>query len=824
MLKNYITTALRTLLKSKLYAFINIFGLAVGLSAAVLISLFVRDELSYDKWIPGQENIYRLHTTFNLPGRSPFRTVRSAGRILPAMMERFPDIEKSVRIVTFGQIVYRDGEAFSERVVVADQSLFEIFDLPFVAGDAESAFADTTSIILSESQAHKFFGDTPALGRILSMNVNAEMRDYRVSGVIADLPENTHLSLDIIARIVPADFANAPNILDTWTSVNTYGYFRLAEGADIAEIERQLPAFLKAVVPQEGFGDMKIGEIYHLFTMPLADIHLGAKDQAGDIGDMRPLGEMSAVVTFSAVAALILLIATINFMNLSTARASLRAREISLRKVLGAERKQLVFQFLGESIITTVIALAIALAMVELALPWFNDFLDKSLSFAYAGGDGMLTEMIAMALVVGVVGGLYPAFYLTAFRPAKILKANQSADGDGNGNFRNLMVVLQFAISIGLIVSTAVVYSQSLYAKNLDLGFDRENKLVLRGLAGVSGTTAETLMQQLKQHPDVTDVVLSSDVPTDNNENNTGISFLTEEGRQEYILNYIAIDFGFLEAYGVKPLAGRSFSPEFGTDTLPPRSERGPEYSGSLILNRAATRRLGFSSPADAIGKIISMGDAGDDLVNFTIVGVIPDIQFRSAHHDIQPTMYFRRTGFMDDITVVFRTSDYAAFVADIENLWKQLIPDVPVNHSLLEDLIAAQYYSEDRQATMFAAFSGLAIIIASLGLYGLAAFSAERRTKEIGLRKMLGADVMDIIRLLVWQFSKPVLVANLIAWPVAWYYLSDWLTGFEYRMSLNPALFAGAGAVALVIAWATVAGHAARVARTNPIHALRYE
>ena len=824
MIKNYIVIALRNLSRHKLYAAINIGGMAVGLAAAVLIVLFVRDELSYDKWIPGHEQIYRIHSTFDIPGRSPFRTVRSAGRILPAMMERFPDIERGVRLINFGQTVYLDGEAFDERMMLADEEFFDLFELPFAEGTAESAFAEARSLVLSEASARKYFGDQPALGETLNMKLGGEMREYRVSGVLANLPGNTHLRFDIIGRIVPSDFVNNSSLLDTWTSVNTYGYFRLAKGANIAEIERQMPAFLESVVPVPAGMDVVVNDFYELSFMPVADIYLGAKAQAADMGDMRRLGDMSAVITFSAVAALILVIATINFMNLSTARSSLRAREVSMRKVLGAERKQLVFQFLGESVVTTAIALTISLALVELALPWFNAFLGKTLSLPYIGGSGLLPVLVGMALVVGIIGGLYPAFYLTGFRPAKILKANQSADSDGNGNLRSLLVVLQFAISIGLIVSTAVIYGQSLYAKNLDLGFDKENKLVLRGLGGVDATTAQTLIQELKRHPDVTDAVLSSDVPTDNWENNTGFSFLTDEGTQNYLLNYIAVDYGFMEAYGVEPIAGRLFSKDFGADNLPTAAERGPEYVSSIILDSAATRLLGIADPADAIGKIITSGLAGEDMVTFTIIGVVPDMQFRSAHYGVQPSVFWRRPASFDNLTVAFSETDYPGFIAEVEALWARVLPDARIDHHLLNELIAAQYYDEDQQAVMFAVFSGLAIIIANLGLYGLAAFSAERRTKEIGLRKVLGAGVLDIVRLLVWQFSKPVLAANLIAWPVAWYFLSDWLDGFVFRIDLGPVPFAIAGVGALVIAWATIGGHAYRVALTKPVNALRYE
>lgn len=829
MISNYVTTALRNIVKHKLYSAINIVGLAIGLASCVLILLFVRSELSYDDWIADSDRIHRLHSTFEIPGRSPFRTVRSSGPMKEGLGAAFPDaIESATRLLYLQPRIFHRDDVFLDIMTFVDPSFFDVFSLEFKAGDAATALPDTLSLMLSETAARKYFGSGPALGRTLTICcVGDETIDLRITAIFTDLPDNSHLSLDMIGLIDPSRFADMPWLLESWTSVNVFTYLKLAQGTSADDLEARLPDFLRDKVPFEPTDQMAvITDIYTLSLMNIRDIHLRAKFQASDGGDIRSLGDQASVYGFSALALLILIIACINFMNLTTARSTHRAREVSMRKVLGANRRQLMFQFLSEAVLISITALALALVMVELLLPWYNEYLGKQMVLAYFGGDGLLPQLIVVTVVTGLAGGLYPALYLSGFRPACLLNASPSSSHGGTGRVRTTLVITQFAISIGLIVTTAAVYAQTVYASNVDLGYRTDNMLILRGL-GRSGArdSAETLRRELLELPAVTTAVYSSDVPTDNNENNSGFRAEGAPEGDRQIINYVALDHGFLEAYGVRPIAGRTFSEDFRTDAVSVPEDEEQPVTGAIILNAAAAKRLGFASPDEAIGRTVHSELVGRKM-ELGVIGVIPDIQFRSARYGARPSVFFKDDRFFDTLTLRFETDAIETFLADVEAIWKTHLPTVPFSYTLLDDLIAAQYEDEYEQAFMFAAFAILAVIISSLGLFGLASFTAERRTMEIGLRKVLGASVKDIVSLLVRQFTKPVLIANLIAWPVAGYLIADWLEGFEHRISFSPLifLFVAAGALALIIAWATVAAHAIRVARANPIHALRYE
>lgn len=827
MFKNYITTALRDLLRSKLYSLITIGGLAIGMVATILILLFVYEETSYDSFVPNAERIYRLHTTYYIPGRDALRSVRSSGPMRQAFQDNFEQVESATRLGYLTPRVFKDGAVYDQQVTFVDPEFFEVFDLPLLQGDRATALADPRSLILSESTARKYFGDASPLGQTLTLccfSPGGESTDYQITGVIADTPENAHFEFSVIGLID----GNVAGFYESWTSINNYTYFKLKEGSSPDEISDRLPWFLDTIMPggdevQRDFG-LKMSEAAELSLMPIRDIHLGAKFQAGDMGDIRPLGERTLVIGFLLIAFLILGIATINFINLATARFMHRAREVSMRKVLGAKRRQIIQQFLGEAIVSSLVALGIALVLVELALPWYNELLSANLAFNFLGQGSILPEMILVAIVTGVVGGMYPAFYVAKINPAKILKANQSSETEGTSRLKSVLVVFQFSISIVLIIATLVIYSQTDYAKSVDLGFERDNHLVLRNLRRSGAQEMKAALEaRIQQIPEVINVVLSSDVPTDNNENNTFFSVVgrgKDAGRQ--LINHITIDYDFLEVYGIEPLYGRTFSENFGSDSMP-LSEPGTVASGAAILNVSAAKRLGFDNPEDAIGEVLATELYWDSAL-MEVVGVIPDISFRSAHYENLPLVYFRFEPRFDDMTILYSSNDPGPLIAEIETIWKELIPSVPFSYAILDDLISAQYLDEDRQFITFSVFALLAVFISVLGLFALASFTTDRRAKEIGIRKVFGASVREIIQMLVWQFSKPVVIANLIAWPVAWYFLNDWLEGFVYRISLSPSFFLAGGFIALLIAWGTVAGLALKVARTKPIKALGYE
>ncbi len=828
MIKNYLTVAFRNLIKNRLYTAINIFGLAVGLASCILILLYVRHETSYDEWFPNADRIYQVHSRFDIPGREPFAAGQAPGPTMSAMLKDFSEIEAAVRLTEVRPVITRGSDVFREDVAFADPSLFQVLDFPLVSGDKATALADVSSVIISEAMAQKYFGLVSALGQTLPMATDWGLkRDYRVTGVFKDLPTNTHLDIKMIAPINPSDFEKRPWVLEQWTSLNTSLYLKLKPGANADNISRALPEWEKRVIPGISFGgkDISIADYITIGLMNLTDVHLHGERSNVD----RPPGDLRAIAAFTVVAAMILLIACINFTNLATARASQRAREVALRKVLGARRSQLVFQFLSESLLLSVIAFALALVFVYAALPVYNTVLQRQLGLNFLAGDMLVPMMAVLIVFVGLAAGLYPALYLSGFRPARILKANKSAAAEGSGRLRAGLVVVQFAISIGLLVCTTVIYTQTVYARNMNPGFDRTGLLIVRAPYGdeYKGLRA-TLAAEAAKLQGVTAVTLSGDLPTDNGTNNNIFEIPGKPSPTPILLSNRTVDYNFFDAYKVPLLAGRYFEEGRGGDDYTGTDDDKVARGGNIIINEAALSRLGLGSPQEAIGKQFyqGVGNASDGArqATVTVVGVVANIMYRSARDPIEPTAYERDE---EDLHAVSLRTDEAsgpAVNAAMEKIWRELAPQLPYRSDFMEARIAAQYEQEEAEATMFAAFSALAIIIGALGLYGLALFSAERRTKEIGIRKVLGAKVKDVVRLLVLDFSKPVIVANLIAWPVAWWAMRDWLNGFEQRIDLNPMVFATSGFLALLVAWITVGSHAFKAAQENPIRALRYE
>ncbi len=835
MIKNYLLTTWRHIINNRLFSAINIFGLSVGMMSCILILIYVKDEVSFDKWITDSDRVVRMHTAYYSPDRPPFLTIRAAGRMMEAIRDFAPEqVMTGVRLLQVGVTMSRQENLFNENVIFADSPFFELFDLPFLYGSPETSFNKPMDLVITKETAQKYFGRSDVVGESLTVCcLQGNSIDVQITGVIRDLPENTHLDIEFLAYLEPSMFDFAPNMLDTWTSVNTYTYFKLKPGATAMSLKQRIDYWLDnesplmEIVP-EGVSPT---EMLHLNIMPLPDLHLHAKKDAGNLGDMRALGDINMVYTFTGVALLILFIASVNFMNLSTARATKRAREVALRKVMGASRVQVACQFLGEAISIAVLSLLFALVAVELVLPFYNDAIDRELSLVLIDDLPLLLNLLVIAVLVGLLSGSYPAVYLSRFLPVRILKANQSGGSDGPGRIRSLLVVFQFAVSIGLAVCTVVIYAQTVYARNMDIGYSFDSKLVLSGLASTGAQDQQqAIVNELLTVPGVKDVVLSSEVPSQDNENNTGFKLIdgSSEGVSDgVILNYYTVGYGFFESYNMKLLAGRTFDEAFGTDEIQPIPEDEDRIgNASIIINESALRRLGIASPGEAIGKVLRAGVFRSGTHDLEIIGVAADVYFRSIKFGIRSSVFFNYPGRLRVATISFETNNIPALIAGIENVWKTMVPMTPVSHQFLNDMMRAQYQEEENQAKLFGVFSILAVVIACLGLYGLASFTAERRTKEIGIRKVMGARVRDIVTLLVWQFSAPVLIANVIAWPTAWYLMSGWLEGFSYRIDNSYILAASiiTGAGALVIAWLTVASRAIKVAGANPVNALRYE
>ncbi len=825
MFKNYIVTAYRNILRHKLYSMINIFGLAIGMASCLLILLFVQDELSYDNWIPEAERIYRVQTHSQLPGRAPLVVVRAPGPARETFLQEFPQIEYATRIFRSHPIIRQGEKSFFETVTFADESFFKVFDLPFTIGEKTNALTENNTIYLSENMAKKYFGNASPLGKILSLN---NKRDYKIVGVFKDLPRNSHLELDFLARFELNDYKDRTWVAEYWTSLNTFLYLKLRKNISPNVVSDRFKNIVATKVPPLKVGEAEFiaADVMTLSLHNVRDIHLKSEG----LGGIKPGGDIIIVYIFSTVAVLILIIACINFMNLSTARSLQRAREIGLRKMAGATRPQLITQFLGETIFLSFMALILALGIVEIILPWYNEFIGKQLRLDYFSSSFLTLSLIGLIATVGILGGLYPALYLSSFQPSRALKASQSNLGGESGQFRFSLVVFQFSISTTLMICTAIVYDQTNYIQNLDVGFSKGNKLILRGIGrDAVKNVHETLAREIGNLEMVEDFSFSLVVPSDVRENDADVIIPGETSTESVILSRTDVDDNYFKTYNIPIIAGRDFSNSRGQDELHyTNSITTPPLRASVIINESGYRQIGFNSAEESIGKIITIGtqDSKTGLRNeLEIIGIVPDVHFMSLKRNIRPFIYVFSDKRYNNLTIKYRqNTNIPELVTQLEEIWQKIIPGLPIKYDFLDDYIARQYDTDRNKGQLFATFAGLAIIIACMGLYGLAAFTAEQRTREIGIRKILGASMVDIISLLVWQITKPVVVANIIAWPLAFYFARDYLNAFQYRIDISAMLFIAASLVTLIIAWITVTWHAAKVARAKPINALRYE
>ncbi len=811
MFRNYLKIAFRNITGSPLFSVINIVGLAIGLACCVIISVFVNYELSYDKHWKDADRIYRVTRDFF---SNDLKLVRVAPPIGPLLAEDFDEIEDMTRALQANVTLSRgDLSIIEDRLVIADSNLFEFFDLEFVAGNRDSALAAPTNIVLSERAADRYFGSDDPMGQTLNIMGQA---DLTVTGIFRDLPDNTHMAFELVGSIDIIPMIMGPTALENWGSNNYFTYLRLPPGYDPGNLEAQFESFL---IKHRGEDSPK-GTGLGLQALP--DIHLTSNRDA----EWRTNGSLAVVYTFSAVAFVVLLIACVNFMNLTTARSTQRAREVGIRKVVGARRSQVTVQFLGESVLLTAIAMLLAIAIVELTLPAFAAFLEKPLTFTLADPATFATLLVG-TLVVGLFAGSYPAFYLSQFRPVDVLKG--VASGSGSGLLRRGLVVFQFATSIALLIATGVVMAQMHYARNMDMGFSKERNLIhALPLFTDVWEVYEPLRAELEQHPDIVSAVYSSRVPSMQNLDGSGY---VPEGVQttsdSFVgLSDIKVDAHWFDHYDIEFLAGRSFRPNEVRVALP--TEDDPIVKAWAVLNESAARRFGWT-PEEAVGKVIRE-PANRELTQFfdrEIVGVIPDIHFSSLHDEKKATVYAEpNSRNQRHISVKIAPGDPAAAIEHFETVWQRLAPDNPVNWYFLDDSFDGRYRAEAKQMNMFAMFSLFAVFVATLGLFGLASFTTERRTKEIGIRKVMGASARDIVFLLTSDFTKLVLFANLIAWPVAYYFMNQWLTRFAYQAPFVEWawLFVVAGLAALAAAWLTIAMQAGRAATSRPVLALRYE
>ncbi len=800
MLKNYLKIAVRNLLKYRAYSLINILGLAIGIAACILIMLYVGNEWSYDKFNKNYEQIYRVQAEGKIEGRE-LNMPETPAPLGATLVSEFPDVIQYTRIMpTANMLIRYKHKVFNEtRFFWADSTLFDVFTMPFIEGNPKTALSQPHTVVLTESLAKKYFGSEDPMDKIMNFE---DGTPYTVKGVIKDCPPNSHFKYDMFASMSSASFGNSK----FWFNNNFYTYIVLRKGSSIAKLESKMPGLIKKYGGQQLYQAMGIhfddwkkrGNSYTFYYIPLTSIHLYSHLDH----ELEPNGDIKYIYIFSIIALFILLIACINFMNLSTARSSTRSKEVGIRKVLGSNKTQLVKQFLAESFLLTSISVLVAITFVELLLPAFNSLSGKHLHTSYFNNWLVIPALIATVIIVGIIAGSYPSFFLSSFKPVKVLKGKAAGN---KGNFlRSGLVVFQFAISIVLFIGTFIVYSQLKYIQNTKLGFDKNHILVIQR-AWALENHAQAFKEELMKNPGITDASNSNDMPG-KPFSQTIFEAENVPGAREYLMSYMSSDYDFIKTMNIKIKEGRYFSRRFPSDTL------------AVVLNESAVKAFGFNNP---IGKRIYVVGRN---IPLTIIGVLDDFHYESLHQKIRPLIISLGLGQTPYLPVKLKTADISSALSFIKNEWKKFVPGKPFEYYFLDEDINRLYLSEQKTGELFTAFSILAIFIACLGLFGLAAFTAERRTKEIGIRKALGSSVTGIIVLLSKEFTKWVLIANIIAWPAAYYFMNNWLKDFAYRININLWIFITSGVLALIIALSTVSIHAVKAARANPVKSLRYE
>lgn len=814
MFKSYLMVCLRQFQRYRLHSLINLLGLAVSLASCLLIGLFVHHELGYDSHYEKAQRIYRVSREWfdsdGTPGTQLATIASQAGELLE---QDFPQVLQSARLYKGSEPISNQELASYERDYWADGEIFELFDFEWIAGDPRTALSSPNSVVLTESVAKKYFGEANAMdGTLLSGSTL-----LRVTGIIRDLPDDTHFDFNMLGSMSTLTSMPDFGLFNVWSSNFFHTYILLEEGADAKAIQDQSFEFMDRHYQQEDANSTG----YALTA--LTGIHLDS-DREGEMGTP---GSRTSVIAFSAIALFILLIACFNFMNLSTARASVRAKEVGLRKSIGAGRSQLVLQFMGETILLMALAVAAAFAIVELRLPGFGTLIGAQLSMNALSDPVMLAILGLLFVAVGALAGSYPAAYLSSFRSASVLKGDVTK-GRAATIFREVLVVSQFAITITLLIATVVVYLQASFARNLNVGYDREQVVVLDAPRGF-GSQWAAMKNELLAHPQISTVTASSMTPAGGQmPGATTTRYEPGQPENEQSLPFVGVDAGFFETYDVEVLAGRSFSSESSGDRMVIPDENTPHTSGSFVLSELAIRQFGWT-PEEAIGKWfeMSLGNRFGFSVKGPIVGVVANVNYKSIRSALEPIFYYiPPEGYPRLIQASIEISgiDVPVTLEHIKKVCDAFMPGQPLSLRFVEQSFEALYQEEAKQTQMFSSFTVLASAIACLGLLGLASYATERRMREIALRKVMGGSVMGIVMLFTGNFSKLVLISNVLAWPIAYLAMERWLQNFAYRIDLTPLIFIGSGAIALCIAWMTVGGIAAKAANAKPVLALKYE
>ncbi len=806
MLRNYFKIAVRNLLRYKGFATINIVSLTIGIIGCLVIGLFVWDERQYDKSIPDAERIYRIYEkrtdknaiTFNAPVAPAYATF---------LQQQYPEVASTARIMMLGDkylMEVGDKKAYQEKGWFVDTSFFEMFSLRFIKGDPSNAFPTPNSIVLSNGLAELYFGNTNPIGKTIFINKDT----MEVRGVMAELPDHFHLDFDYLMPIAAVGIPEQR--MQNWTWHQFYTYVKTVPGADAISLQHKFQSHIqKAVFPTL----TQDGSSFLPFLQPLKDIHLKSADF---VYDNAVRGNETYVKGLTIIALFVLVIACFNFINLATARSFRRAKEIGVRKVVGAERKQLIMQFIGETVLLSLLSMLLAILAALFIVPLLNKFTGKEIQFNPVTNPLLGLLMLGLGVVIGVLAGIYPAMVLSGFKPIKVLKNIKSIGAGSSSWLRPALVVVQFALSLLLIVATIMVYRQTKYLNTKDLGFDKDHVLYF-DVRGDVETKVQTFKDELKNFKGIISATSGYGLPGDAYAGD-GISILTNEGEKRYSVNVFIGDHDYVKTLGLKIIAGRDFSRDMATDV-----------SAAFIINETAVKDLGFGTPEKAIGQAMNWeewapADTTKPVKYGKVIGVVKDFHYKSLHEKVTTSVIHIYPQVTATVAVKTRSGDVTAAIAHINSVWRKFAPEYPLDYKFMDATYGKMYKSEEKLSSLLSIFAVMAIFVGCMGLFGLAAFSAEQRTKEIGIRKVLGANMYNIMGLLSKSFLMLVVIASVIAFPVAWWAMNDWLDNFPYRVALSWWIFGLAAIVALLVALVTVSVQSIKAATANPVRSLRNE
>lgn len=804
MFKNYLKTALRNLLRNKFYSLINIAGLAIGITACILIMLYVQSEFSYDKFHKNADRIYRVNL-YAVLSDNEFNTPTTSVPLAEKMQEELPEIEEAVRILDISQPVIKHNNILYNETkwYYTDANFFDVFTTQFIFGNPEGALTQPNSVVLTASTAEKYFGKENPVGKYLTKENDA---DYLVTAVIKDFPQNSHLKPNFLASLTGQEVIKNPR----WTNNMIYTYFLLKDGFTKNDADAGFVQLVEKYVSPEvkqsmgvSFDELKAqGAKYQWYSQPIKDIHFDTKLMI----DLEPGGNRSYIIIFSIIAVFILVIACINFMNLSTARSANRAKEVGIRKSLGSSKKYLIFQFIGESIFVTLVAMILAMILVKLLLPEFNNLIGKQLTFKYFNNFKTIPFLLTFGIFVGIIAGSYPAFFLASFNPVKVIKGTHKSEG-AHARLRNGLVIFQLAVSILLFSGTFFIGKQLNFLQNKELGFNKENLVVIQNTESLNSNIS-TFKNELLAQAGISAVTNTSAIP---GRFHTGSTFSQQATNEPRGFLTLWTDGDFLKTFEIEMVEGRYFNPESQSNTR------------SVVLNESAVKKLNLENP---VGEKIFEGNHDEESA-YTIIGVMKDFHSESLHKEISSIVVregVENAAFGNSLVARVSTENMQQNLRQIEQIWNKFAGGLAFNYVFFDDDFGRLYNAEIRTRKIVTIFSALAIIIACLGLLALAAFIAEQRTKEIGIRKVNGARISEILISLNSGFMKWVGVAFIIAVPGAWYLLQNWLGNFAYQTNLSWWVFALAGIVALILTILTVSWISWRAATRNPVEALRYE